>query len=1632
VDAIKRKNSNLEPGTPVRKSKSNTTNKNTIKMIDKSEINDYQIDSNADVSNRKIIKPHSRKNSLINNKVNDNNNNSSNSIINNPNNNSSISSVNNSNSSNNNSYNSNQNLNNNNSNTNNITNNKNFNNSNNNTFDNNFNISNNNNNIDPNEIKDKNINNVNSNKINNSSLNNNSINSNNNSASTLNNSNNPNNSDSNIINKIKNLRSGTNKKTVQFNVKDPPDPRDINNDNMDISDNENNEKPEKRTILANKSNIEPYNLANDLANCKCNISFAQILDICPKLRTELSKDLKLEKLKISNSINFNNNFIYNYESTDINNSKFKDDDLGMVFASVDNVENKLLVDSGSNLNLISSNYFNKLPGEYETIGICHGRICEALGDDTITDAIVVRLCVTINNYSFYANFCIVNHDSNYFDLLIGLKTIADNYLFIHPISKCLCRFNSYSTFDIITPLLEDQEVELLTCFIKYFGEEKHINSLNYNNNTNNFKNLIDDSVNAPQIENKILQDSVSQDPKDDSLSPIEYIHSNKFQSQIDPPFKSNITKLLIDFIDIVATSSEQLTPSKLNPHHIQLFKNAVPFKSKFYKLNRLKSDALKIELTKLINKGLIVPSKSAWSSPIVLVIKKNGKWRLCSDYRKLNSMTVPDSYSLPNIDEIFSSLGGAKIFSTLDLFSGYHQIRMAEDSIDLTSFTTKFGNFVYKVMPFGLTGAPATFQREMNRILFDLLGKCVFVFLDDILIFSNSIDEHVIHLKQVFEIFRKYKVKINIEKCCFFKEEVEVLGHVVSKNGLKTIKSKVDAVSKWIKPENISELRSFLGSVGYYRKFINNFAMIAAPLYKLLRKNVPFIWEDIHQNSFNKLKDALISAPILRYPDFTKQFIIRTDACKDGIGGVLLQKDEIDGIEYPIHFISRTLTKAEFNYSITDLEGTAVYYCTKEFKYYISGNKYETLLYTDHKPLIGLFSNKEPNNMRQIRWCITISMLRIKILYEPGKRNCLADALSRIKITTENVAQEDKENKENLDNEKTKLDIKIKNEENKNLIKTNTPQINSTLKTKNISYLKIKNKNLEIINFSKFQKLREKWWYIDKLNFSKNFEKPTNSTNSNISESNHNIFSNINFNKLKLNQNKLKKFLIQLIQFKHHIIDYYSNILANINSYILQYTNFNNSMYEKHKINDICQLKLQLTQLKNKIIEYIDNILENKSKEYNNNTYYIYALNNNKDNNANNNNNENQTTNEDINNENNQNEDTNDNNTNIVEFMQKFIDDHIITIDGDKYLREKDNLRKIITTNEEKFNLIWKAHAIGHEGFDKTYERLRKSFYWKGMTVDIKRFISCCENCQLNKKNEIPDPTEKYATPVEAPFSHLGLDIIGPLPETSSGNQYIIVIVDYFTKWVEAQPLSSITSRDVVNFLSQIFARFGTPNTITTDNGVQFNSDFTKIFLDLYDVYIKFTVTYHPESNGLTENRNREIGKLLRLLANKEKEWDLVLPFALWALRTSKNSVTKYSSFELVYGRQDQQPFELSTTLPNSNVQGSEEELLIEKFIDHYKWVIDACNNIKKNNQYWETRREEITSMNKQNEIKPGDLVKVRNFTRHKLDPYFVGPFEVLSKQFNTTKLIDPNTKLPLERPVHLKNIIKFNSTTIP
>jgi len=331
----------------------------------------------------------------------------------------------------------------------------------------------------------------------------------------------------------------------------------------------------------------------------------------------------------------------------------------------------------------------------------------------------------------------------------------------------------------------------------------------------------------------------------------------------------------------------------LYPHAIRLKENSQPVKQRAYRTSKMKADIIKEELTKLLNKGLIAPSQSPWSYPVVLMPKKNGKWSLCIDYRRLNELTIKDAYSIPFIEEILFSIGGkVEAISTLDLFSGYHQIPVKKEDVEKTSFTTMFGNYTFLVMPFGLTNAHATFQREMNRIFFPLIGKCMFVYIDDVVIFSPSVEQHLIDLEAVFKVILDNGLKINLEKCQFFKESVEVLGHLLTTSGVRPTSDKIMAIRNWITPKNVTQLRSFLGTVGYYRKFIPNFAKRAAILYGLLKKGQDYEWQRIHQGSFEELKEYLIRDPILKFLDFSTPFIIRTDASYEGFGGVIIQKHD--------------------------------------------------------------------------------------------------------------------------------------------------------------------------------------------------------------------------------------------------------------------------------------------------------------------------------------------------------------------------------------------------------------------------------------------------------------------------------------------------------------------------------------------------------------------------------------------------------------------------------------------------------------------------------------------------------------------------------------------------------------------
>ena len=395
------------------------------------------------------------------------------------------------------------------------------------------------------------------------------------------------------------------------------------------------------------------------------------------------------------------------------------------------------------------------------------------------------------------------------------------------------------------------------------------------------------------------------------------------------------------------------------------------------------------QLEELLQKDIIEPSRSQFASPVVMVKKKDGSLRMCVDYRALNAKTIPRTFPIPRIDELLDKLNGAKIFTLLDLKSGYHHIPMAEKDREKTAFVLPDSKFQWKRLPFGLVGAPFSFAAVMKDVL---QGTEAFTatYFDDILIFSNSLEEHMIHLEKVLTLLAEAGMLINRKKCDFIKEHVKFIGHSVSAKGLKPLQSKLEEIVAFRTPINVEQLRTFLGLAAYYRKFVKDFAVIAQPLYGLLRKQAGYNWTGACDRAFHHLQHCLEHSNFLAYPDFAKPFVIITDACDSGIGYVLSQ--EVNGDMKPIAFGGRTLTIAERKYSVTDKELLGLYFACKKCDVYVRGHPF--LVYTDHKPLTYMQSFKELINKRY-RWIEFLQELGTKIVYLPGKDNVVADYLSR-------------------------------------------------------------------------------------------------------------------------------------------------------------------------------------------------------------------------------------------------------------------------------------------------------------------------------------------------------------------------------------------------------------------------------------------------------------------------------------------------------------------------------------------------------------------------------------------------------------------------------------------------------------
>jgi hypothetical protein len=373
---------------------------------------------------------------------------------------------------------------------------------------------------------------------------------------------------------------------------------------------------------------------------------------------------------------------------------------------------------------------------------------------------------------------------------------------------------------------------------------------------------------------------------------------------------------------------------------------AQPINVRPYRFSPAMKDEVEAQVQKMLEHDLIQQSKSAFSSPVLLVKKKDETYCFCVDYMHLNAMTVKFKYSVHVIDELVDELHGSSWFSSLDLRAGFHQILMQPGEEYKTAFQTHMGHFEFRVMAFGLTGAPDTFQKAMNKTLALVQRKCALVFFDDILVYNSFLADHVTHLTRVFELLAADQWKVKLSKCSFAQNQIAYLGHVISSQGVATDPAKISAISPWPTPTNVKALRSFLGLAGYYRKFVSHFGVISQPLTNLLKKHSLFVWTRYDEVAFSTLKQALIAAPVLALPDFTKPFVLETNASDAGVGDVLMQSG------HPIAVLSKALGPKSRGLSTHEKEYMAIIIAVQQWRPYLQQGEF--IIHTDHKSLSQL------------------------------------------------------------------------------------------------------------------------------------------------------------------------------------------------------------------------------------------------------------------------------------------------------------------------------------------------------------------------------------------------------------------------------------------------------------------------------------------------------------------------------------------------------------------------------------------------------------------------------------------------------------------------------------------------------
>ena len=817
-----------------------------------------------------------------------------------------------------------------------------------------------------------------------------------------------------------------------------------------------------------------------------------------------------------------------------------------------------------------------------------------------------------------------------------------------------------------------------------------------------------------------------------------------------------------------------------------------PIKQRPYRLAQSTAEKASKEVKEMLENGIIRHSNSPWASPVVMVPKKDGSTRFCVDYRKLNAITVKDSYPLPLICETLDTLTGAVYFSSMDFASGYWQIPVRAEDVRKTAFVTKDGLFEFTRMPFGLVNAPATFQRTMDLLLSGLTWKMCMVYIDDVLVFSRTFDEHLQHLETVFERLSSAGFCIKLSKCHFGKRQVAYLGHVISDKGVKPDPDKIKAAEQFPIPQNLTGVRSFLGLMNYYHRFIPQFAITAEPLYRLGKKGVVFNFNADCIKAFNTLKQKLIESPILRYPDFKRPFILHCDASDNGIGAVLSQEDG-DGNEYAVAYESRTLSAAERKYTVTEKECLAVIHATRKFRPYIHGQAFTVI--TDHGSLTWLFRLRDPEG-RLGRWSLKLQGLNMRIEHRAGTRNGNADGFSRQAV--------------NYVYAFTPINPPINA-----VTRSRAKKTDSASQSTDVTAPGPPDASVSILPQPAAPPV-----IIDKPAVTveqKGEEKQSDQSN--------------------IRPPSTEDILVQA----------WSEQRKTIHNRVIE---------EQTKDPQWCDL---ITYLRSNQLPTDDAARANRIREMSSN----YVL---KD----------------------------------GVLYRNWVDEHMVPHST------------MVVPSSLRHNIMTAYHSSyigGHYGTRRTYMVIKLRYWWPNMHKDVDEFCKSCIECQQRKTAHRQRNTVRLTTMIAYyPFHKLGIDVVGPFPISISGNKYIVVITDAFTKWVEAWPVDDQREETIAQLLVEhIVCRFGCPESLLSDRGTNFLSALSMKVYELLQINKKTTTAYRPQTNGVTERFNGTLVDMLSIYAT-ERDWDAYIPYVLCSYRATPHATTGFSPHFLVFGREMRLP----------------------------------------------------------------------------------------------------------------------------